>query len=123
MAPKKRSPARRPAPPVAARAPRVPRAKVQRAIAQAREPLSLLQTLREEGLGNALTLLSVAGTFASGAARNLRTEALLPQLRELLGSLGFATREELERLQARVDELEQRESEREYAALRASEEE
>lgn len=96
------------------------REKVKKVIHQVKEPLSLLQTLREEGMSNAITFLSLAGNFASGAAKNLRVETLRPQLSELISSLGFAMREDIERLEDRVAELEQKLSEREYAALRAA---
>jgi BMFP domain-containing protein YqiC len=95
------------------------RGSVKKVIHEVKEPLSLLQTLREEGMSNALTLLSMASGIASGAAKSFRAEAIRPQLGELISSLGFAMREDLERLQDRVGELEQRLSELEYAALRA----
>lgn len=95
------------------------RSPVKKVIHQVKEPLSLLQTLREEGMQNALTFLSLAGGIASGAARSFRAEAIRPQLGELIASLGFAMRDDLERLQDRLGELEQRLSELEYAALRA----
>lgn len=99
------------------------RARVKKVITQAKEPLSLLQTLREEGMANAITFLSMASSVASGAAKNFRPDAYLPQLKEVVTSLGFATSEDIERLEERIADLEQKLSEREYETLRASEEE
>jgi hypothetical protein len=99
------------------------KAKVAQMVGQAKEPLSLLQTLKEEGLSNALTLLTLASTVAEGAKKNLRFQALRPQLKELVSSLGFAFREDLERLEARLDDLEHLLSEREYAVLGGQDEE
>lgn len=97
--------------------PRKAREKVSRVIHQVKEPFSLLGTLREEGLANAVTFLAMAGSMASEAKKNLRMQAVRPQLKELVSSLGFAFREDLERLEARLEELEQKLSEREYASL------
>ncbi|RZA08568.1 MAG: hypothetical protein EOP11_04475 [Proteobacteria bacterium] len=94
------------------------RGTVKKVMRQVKEPLSLLQTLREEGMANAVTFLSMASGIASGAARSFKAEAIGPQLGELISSLGFAMREDLERLEERVGELEQKLSEYEYAALR-----
>jgi len=96
------------------------RGSVKKVIHQVKEPLSLLQTLREEGMSNALTFLSMASGIASGAAKSFRAEAIKPQLGELISSLGFAMREDLERLADRVGELEERVSQFEYAALQAA---
>jgi hypothetical protein len=95
-----------------------PAKKKASVIHQVKEPLSLLNTLKEEGMANAITFLSMAGAMASGARKNLR-----PQLKELVSSLGFAFREDMERLEARLDELEHLLSEREYARLHPGDEE
>ena len=89
------------------------REKVSSLIDQAKEPLSLLSTLKEEGMASAMLLF----TIASGAAKNLKMEALRPQLKEMIQSLGFAFREDLEKLEARIEELEQKIAEKEYAQL------
>jgi hypothetical protein len=89
---------------------------------EVREPFSLLNTLKEEGLANAMALFGLAGAVASGATKNLRIEALKPALYELINSMGFALREDLEKLEARIEELEAQLSAREYAALGGEEE-
>jgi uncharacterized protein YjgD (DUF1641 family) len=91
--------------------------KVTRVIDQVKEPLSLLNTLKEEGLANAFTLLTMASAMASGAKKNLKLEVLKPQLKDLVGSLGFALKEDVERLEARLEELEDKLSEKEYRSL------
>jgi hypothetical protein len=92
---------------------RAAKERVEKVLHQVKEPLSLLSTLREEGLNSAMTFL----TMASGASKNLRFEAIRPQLKEIIGSLGFATRADLDRLEMRIEELEHKLSDREYAAL------
>lgn len=96
--------------------------RVSKVIHQVKEPFSLLGTLKEEGMANAVTFLTMASAMASGAKNNLRLEKFRPQLKELVSSLGFAFREDLERLEARLDELEHLLSEREYSKLRSEEE-
>jgi hypothetical protein len=91
--------------------------KVSKVIHQVKEPLSLLGTLKEEGLANAINFLTMASAVAGEARKNLRMEAMKPQLKELVSSLGFAFRSDLDRLEARLEELEQKLSEREYEAL------
>jgi hypothetical protein len=97
--------------------------KVSQVVNQVREPLSLLSTLKEEGVANAVALMGLAGAVASGATRNLRLENIRPQLAEMMGTMGFALRSDLERLEARVEELETKLSEKEFEAIRASDEE
>jgi polyhydroxyalkanoate synthesis regulator phasin len=97
--------------------------KVSRVIDQVKEPLSLLSTLREEGLANVMSLLTIASTVASGASRNLRLDSVRSQLKEVISSLGFALHEDVEKLESRIEELELKLSEKEYADLRASDEE
>jgi len=96
--------------------------RVNRVIHQVKEPLSLLGTLKEEGMANAITFLTMASAVASGAKNNLRLEKIRPQMKELVSSLGFAFREDVERLEARLDELEHLLSEREYDKLKGEEE-
>lgn len=100
-----------------------PRDRVSRVVDQVKEPLSLLNTLKEEGLANAMTLIGIASSVASGATKNFRPDLIKPQLLEMVGSLGFARIEDLERLEARVEELEAKLSEKEFEAIRASDEE
>lgn len=96
--------------------------RVEKVIHQVKEPLSLLGTLKEEGMANAVLLLGMASSAAGAARQSLRAEAMKPALRELVQSLGFAFREDLERLEARVEELEQKLSESEYAQIKDEEE-
>lgn len=103
--------------------PRRAKEKVSKVINQVKEPFSLLGTLKEEGLSNAITFLSMAGAMAGEARKNLRLEAMRPQLKDVVSSLGFAFRSDLDRLEARLEELEQKISEREYEIMRSGEEE
>lgn len=91
--------------------------KVSKVIDQVKEPLSLLNTLKEEGMANAFTILTMASAVASGAKKNLKLEMVKPQLKELVGSMGFALKEDLERLEARLEELEDKISEKEYREM------
>jgi polyhydroxyalkanoate synthesis regulator phasin len=97
--------------------------RVREVVSQVKEPLSLLSTLREEGLANAMALLDMASSVASGATRGLRVDALKPQIRELVSSMGFALSSDVEKLEARVEELEQKISEKEFAEIRGHDEE
>lgn len=97
--------------------------QVERVVNQVREPLALLGTLKEEGMANAVALLGLATSMASGATKNFRLDSIKPQLRELVGTMGFATRDELEKLEARVEELETKLSEREFDQIRGSDDE
>jgi hypothetical protein len=101
---------------------RAAKEQVSKVIHQIKEPFSLLSTLKEEGMANALTLLTMAGTAASAARQSLKAEALKPALREFVQSLGFAFREDLERLEARLDEHEQKLAEKEYEQLSTDDE-
>lgn len=96
---------------------------VEEVVHQVREPFSLLNTLKEEGVANAVALMGLAGAMASGATKNFRLETIKPQLRELIGTMGFATRDDLEKLEARLEELEMKLSEKEFEAIRAEDEE
>ncbi len=78
--------------------------KVKKVILQAKEPLSLLETLKEEGMANAMLLMNLA----SGAAKNLKMENIKPMVKEAVKSLGFAKKAEFDKLQDRVEELEDR---------------
>lgn len=103
--------------------PRRAKEKVSKVIHQVKEPFSLLGTLKEEGLANAINFLTMAGAVAGEARKNLSLEAIKPQLKDVVSSLGFAFRSDLDRLEARLEELEQKLSEREYEELRSGEEE
>lgn len=98
------------------------REQVSDVVEEVSEPFSLLNTLKEEGMANAMALFGLAGAVASGAARNFRAEAIRPQLYELFNSMGFALREDLEKLEARIEELETKFSANEFEALRGEEE-
>ncbi|HEY8278046.1 MAG TPA: hypothetical protein VIH99_00390 [Bdellovibrionota bacterium] len=97
--------------------------KVSKVMNQVKEPLSLLNTLKEEGLANAVALLGLASTVASGASKKVRLDSIKPQLRELISSMGFAMREDVEKLESRVEELELKVSEKEFEEIRANDEE
>jgi hypothetical protein len=99
------------------------REKVSEVVNNVREPFSLLGTLKEEGVANAVALMGLASAMASGATRNFRLESIKPQLRELIGTMGFALKADLENLEARVEELETKLSEKEFEAIRGNDEE
>jgi len=94
-----------------------PRRKVSEVLEQVKEPLSLLQTLKEEGMANAFQFLHLASTVAGEAKKNLNSELLRHQIKEVVGSLGFALRSDMDRLEARLDELEEKLSALEYSKL------
>ncbi len=118
MAKKRKAPAKKSSSPKA-------KAKdhVSRVVDQVREPLSLLHTLKEEGMANAVALFGLASSVASGASKNFRIDAIKPQLMELISSMGFATPEDLARLEARVEELEAKISAKEFEEIRGSDDE
>lgn len=95
---------------------------VEKVMHQVKEPFSLLGTLKEEGMANAMLLLGMASSAAGAARQSLKAEALKPAIRELVLSLGFAMREDVERLEERLEELEQKLAEKELEALGASDE-
>ena len=101
---------------------RASKAKVNKVIKQVKEPLSLLSTLKEEGMANAMMLFTIASGVATGAAKNLRMETVRPQLQELIQSLGFSFRSDIERLESRIEELEQKISEIEYSKIQPADE-
>ncbi len=68
---------------------------------------TMVDQVKEEGMANAGMLLGMV----AGAAKSFRVESIRPQLKEVMTSLGFATLSEVERLEARLDELETRISE------------
>lgn len=97
--------------------------KVKKKVEQVKEPFTLLETLKDEGMASAVSLLTMASHLGSSAMKNIKSENLKPALRELIVSLGFAFREDLERLEARLEELEDRLTELESEKLRAEDEE
>lgn len=97
--------------------------KVSKIVDQVAEPLSLLNTLKEEGLANAMALFGMASSVASGATRNFRLDALKPQIYEVVSSLGFALKEDVEKLEARIEELETKIAEKEFDEIRDSDDE
>lgn len=99
------------------------KAQVSKVMNQVKEPFSLLGTLKEEGMANVVMLLGIAGSMASGAKKNLRLEAVKPQLRELVSSLGFALKSDFEDLAARVDELEHKLSQKEFSEMHTNDRE
>jgi len=96
---------------------------VAKVMDQMREPLSLLNTLKEEGLANAMALFGLAGAVASGATKNFRIDAMKLPLYELLTSMGFALRDDIEKLEARIEELEIKVSAKEFEEMRGSSDE
>lgn len=98
------------------------REQVSEVVDEVSEPFSLLNTLKQEGLANAMALFGMAGAVASGAAKNFSADAIRPQLYDLFNSMGFALREDVEKLEARIEELEAKLSASEFAALRGEEE-
>jgi|GEM_PF-5762230 len=97
--------------------------RMSRVVDQVREPLSLLHTLKEEGMANAMALFGLAGAVASGATKNFRVDAIKPQLFELITAMGFALREDVEKLEARLEELETKISAKEFEELRGANDE
>lgn len=97
--------------------------KVSKVVEQVSEPFSLLNTLKEEGLANAMALFGMAGALASGATKNIRLDALKPQIYDIVSGLGFALKEDVEKLEARIEELETKIAEKEFEEIRGSDEE
>lgn len=81
--------------------------RVNKILEQAKEPFSLLETLKEEGMARAMYLLSVA----SFAAKNVNKDKLVENLKEAVHSLGLVTHAELHSLEERIEQLEERLSE------------
>lgn len=69
---------------------------------QAKEPLSLVETLKEEGLARAGYLLGVAASMAS----NVTKSGVHNQLRDVARTLGFVPIEEYRDLEARLRAVE-----------------
>lgn len=97
--------------------------RVSKVVDQVREPFSLLNTLKEEGMANAMALFGIAGAVASGATKNLRLDVVKPQLYEIMTSMGFALREDIEKLEARIEELETKISAKEFEEMRGASDE
>ena len=84
---------------------------------QMKEPLALLETFRNEGLSNLLSLSGMASGFAAGAVNNIGISSAKPMLFEAMRSLGFVVTEDLEKLETRLENLEQKLAEMEYSKL------
>lgn len=97
--------------------------RVSKVVDQVSEPFSLLNTLKEEGMANVMALFGIAGAVASGATKNLRIDSIKPQLFELLTTMGFALREDVEKLEARLEELETKISAKEFEEMRGANDE
>lgn len=78
--------------------------RISRIIDQAKEPLSLIDTLKEEGLARAGYLLGVA----AGTASSLTKESVKTQVKDIAKTLGLVTKKEYDRVKARVEDLESR---------------
>ncbi len=77
---------------------------VSKIIDQAKEPIGLLDTLKEEGLARAGYLLGVA----AGTASSLTKESVQAQVKDVAKILGLVTKKEYDRVKARVEDLESR---------------
>ena len=75
-----------------------------RVIEQMKEPLSLLETLKEEGMARAIDFIGMA----SAAAKNVQKDKVIEQLRDGVKSLGLISREEASSLRHRIAALEER---------------
>lgn len=78
--------------------------KAKKLAEQAKEPLGLLEQLKEEGLARAGYLLGVA----SGVAGNLTKSSVRKQLKEFSDIFGIATRDDIDWLESRINDLERR---------------
>lgn len=80
------------------------RKKVEKVIRQVKEPMSLLHTLKEEGMSKAMQFASIAGT----AAKNINFDGAKDQLKATVAQLGFVSKSDLENLEERLTALEER---------------
>lgn len=76
--------------------------RIKKIMDQVKEPLSLLETLKTEGLARGLFLLNAAGE----AAKSINREKLAEQFKELLPLLGLVQYKDFAELESRVCELE-----------------
>ena len=76
----------------------------KRTTEQARESLSLLEQLKEEGLARAGYLLGVA----SGVASSLTKSSVRKQLKEFSDIFGIATRDDVDWLESKLNDIERR---------------
>lgn len=91
--------------------------KLDKMVHQFREPISLLSTFRQEGLANAMNLLTIASSVASQATRRVQFDSIGPTLKEAIHSMGFALKSDLEKIEERMEELELKLSEAEIGRL------
>ncbi len=78
--------------------------RISKIIDQAKEPLGLIDTLKEEGLARAGYLMGVA----AGTASSLTKESVKSQVKDVAKTLGLVTKKEYDRLKARLEDLESR---------------
>lgn len=78
--------------------------RISKIIEQAKEPLSLIETLKEEGMARAGYLLGVAAEMAGGVTK----EGVMSQLKEVPAAVGIATKEEVRALKKQISALEDR---------------
>lgn len=76
--------------------------KVKKIVNQVKEPLSLLETLKEEGMARAMFLMGAA----TGAAKQVNKDKIFSQFKDALHLAGVVTRTDLEALEERIEVLE-----------------
>ena len=74
----------------------------EKIISQVKEPLSLLETLKEEGMARAFSLMSAAGE----ASRHINKDKLFMQMADAFHMAGMVTRTDIKALEERIQELE-----------------
>lgn len=78
--------------------------RISRVIEQAKEPLGLLETLKEEGMARAGYLLGIAAEMS----KQVTKESVSAHVRDLSNMVGIVTKEDFLQLKGRIDELEKR---------------
>lgn len=78
--------------------------RVSNVINQVKEPLQLLETLKDEGFARVLYMLGMA----SGLTKNLNKDGINQQVKEIVQLLGLATKDELRQLKRQIRALESR---------------
>jgi hypothetical protein len=83
-----------------------PRSKnrIDRVIEQAKEPLSLIETLKEEGMARAGYLLGIAAEVAG----TMTKQNLGAQIAEFGGAVGIVTKADLARLERKLQDISDR---------------
>ena len=77
---------------------------IAKVVKQAKEPLGLLETLKEESLGRAGYLLGVA----AGVASNVSKDMVVGQLRDLSDTVGIASKDDLNWIESKFSDFERR---------------